>query len=178
MTRMRVLLAALVISASCFAQAPTEMAQYYAVFLRRGPAWTAADTPEVRAVSQGHMDNIRKLTEAGKMVVAGPFLDQTGERALAGLFILRADVIPQVHRDDWGARLLHRDDAHAVGQALFSIGSIGSVGRKRSEKQNQRNEPARHDFALRAIALIESKSAAPAQCEDVSHPSLKISPNR
>ena len=90
MTRMRVLLAALVISASCFAQAPTEMAQYYAVFLRRGPAWTAADTPEVRAVSQGHMDNIRKLTEAGKMVVAGPFLDQTGERALAGLFILRA----------------------------------------------------------------------------------------
>jgi len=67
----------------------TEMTTYYMVLLRRGPAWTATVTPESAAVSKGHMDNIQKLTAAGKMVVAGPFLDQTGAQALAGLFILR-----------------------------------------------------------------------------------------
>jgi len=67
----------------------TEMTTYYMVLLRRGPAWTATATPESAAVSKGHMDNIQKLTAAGKMVVAGPFLDQTGPQALAGLFILR-----------------------------------------------------------------------------------------
>ena len=66
-----------------------EMTTYYMVLLRRGPTWTSAVTPETQAVSQGHMDNIRRLTSAGTMVVAGPFLEQSGDRALAGLFILR-----------------------------------------------------------------------------------------
>jgi uncharacterized protein YciI len=67
----------------------TEMTTYYMVLLRRGPAWTANVTPESAAVSKGHMENIQKLTAAGKMVVAGPFLEQSGAQALAGLFILR-----------------------------------------------------------------------------------------
>jgi len=67
----------------------TEMTTYYMVLLRRGPAWTATVTPESSAVSKGHMENINRLTAAGKMVVAGPFLDQTGAQALTGLFILR-----------------------------------------------------------------------------------------
>jgi uncharacterized protein len=67
----------------------TEMITYYMVLLRRGPAWTATATPESSAVSKGHMENINRLTAAGKMVVAGPFLDQTGAQALTGLFILR-----------------------------------------------------------------------------------------
>ena len=57
--------------------------------MRRGPAWTATATPESAAVSREHQENIQKLTAAGKMVVAGPFVDQTGAQALAGLFILR-----------------------------------------------------------------------------------------
>lgn len=67
----------------------TEMTTYYMVLLRRGPAWTAAATAESAAVSKGHMENIQKLTAAGTMVVAGPFLDQNGAQALTGLFILR-----------------------------------------------------------------------------------------
>ena len=65
------------------------MTTYYMVLLRRGPAWTANATPESAAVSKGHQENIQKLTAEGKMVVAGPFLDQNGAQALAGLFILR-----------------------------------------------------------------------------------------
>ena len=71
------------------AQLPDDMAIYYAVFLRRGPAWTAAATPETTALSRAHRENIERLTKEGLMVVAGPFLDQTGDRALAGLFVLR-----------------------------------------------------------------------------------------
>jgi uncharacterized protein YciI len=71
------------------AQAPTEMRLYYMVFLRRGPAWTAAPTPEATKVSQGHRANIDRLTKEGLMVVAGPFEGTSGDRALAGIFILR-----------------------------------------------------------------------------------------
>lgn len=74
-----------------FAKEKTEMSRYYAVFLRRGPAWTAEATPAVKAIGEGHMANIRRLAAEGKLVVAGPFLDQTGDHALAGLFIFRVD---------------------------------------------------------------------------------------
>src|SRR5687767_12153392 len=69
----------------------TEMRKYYMVFLRRGPAWTATVTPETTKVSQGHQANIQRLTKEGLMVVAGPFEGTSGDRALAGIFILRVD---------------------------------------------------------------------------------------
>ena len=67
----------------------TEMRMYYMVFLRRGPAWTAAATPEVTAVSRAHRANIDRLTKEGLMVVAGPFEGTSGDLALTGIFILR-----------------------------------------------------------------------------------------
>ena len=67
----------------------TDMRMYYMVFLRRGPAWTAEPTPEATMVSQAHRANIDRLTKEGLMVVAGPFEGTSGDRALAGIFILR-----------------------------------------------------------------------------------------
>jgi len=67
----------------------TEMRMYYMVFLRRGPAWTAAPTPDATAVSRAHRANIDRLSKEGLMVVAGPFEGTSGDRALAGIFILR-----------------------------------------------------------------------------------------
>lgn len=78
-------------SATAPVQPPTEMRRYYMVFLRRGPAWTAAVTPETTKVSQGHQANIQRLTKEGLMVVAGPFEGTSGDRALAGIFILRVE---------------------------------------------------------------------------------------
>jgi uncharacterized protein len=68
---------------------PPDMRVYYMVFLRRGPAWTTAATPETTKVNQGHRANIDRLTKEGLMVVAGPFEGTSGDRALAGIFILR-----------------------------------------------------------------------------------------
>ena len=67
----------------------TEMRMYYMVFLRRGPAWRAATTADVTAVSRAHRANIDRLTKEGLMVVAGPFEGTSGDRALTGIFILR-----------------------------------------------------------------------------------------
>jgi len=71
------------------AQPQTEMRMYYMVFLRRGPAWRAATTADVTAVSRAHRANIDRLTKEGLMVVAGPFEGTSGDRALTGIFILR-----------------------------------------------------------------------------------------
>jgi uncharacterized protein YciI len=71
------------------AQMPPDMTQYFMVFLRRGPAWTAAATPESIKVGQAHRANLDRLTKEGLLVVAGPFDGQRGERALAGILILR-----------------------------------------------------------------------------------------
>jgi uncharacterized protein YciI len=68
---------------------PPDMRVYYMVLLRRGPAWTTAVTPETTKVNQGHRANIDRLTKEGLMVVAGPFEGTSGDRALAGIFILR-----------------------------------------------------------------------------------------
>lgn len=97
------------------AELPEGMERYFVVLLRRGPAWTSAATPEARAVSQGHMDNIQRLTRAGTMVVAGPFMEQSGERALAGLFILRARSL------DHAREITESDPAVRAGRFVVEI---------------------------------------------------------
>ena len=104
------LLAALPLSAQT-----TEMTQYYMVFLRRGPAWTATATPESTKVSQAHRANIERLTKEGKMVVAGPFDGQSGDRALAGIFILR------VASMDEAKAVSESDPAVKAGRFVYEI---------------------------------------------------------
>jgi uncharacterized protein YciI len=93
----------------------TEMEKYYMVILRRGPAWTAKATPESTKVSQGHMANIERLTKEGRMVVAGPFDEQSGERALAGILILRAATMEEAKT------LTESDPAVKAGRFVYEI---------------------------------------------------------
>jgi uncharacterized protein YciI len=101
--------------AAAQAPAPTEMRMYYMVFLRRGPAWTAAATPEATKVSQGHRANIDRLTKEGLMVVAGPFEGTSGDRALAGIFILRVDSM------EAGKAAVDTDPAVKAGRFVYEI---------------------------------------------------------
>jgi uncharacterized protein YciI len=66
------------------------MTTYYVALLRRGPQWTATLTPEISKALDGHMANIRRLAAEGKLLLAGPFLEQSGPGTLAGLFVLEA----------------------------------------------------------------------------------------
>jgi uncharacterized protein len=94
---------------------PPDMRVYYMVFLRRGPAWTAAVTPETTKVNQGHRANIDRLTKEGLMVVAGPFEGTSGDRALAGIFILR------VASMEAARAAVETDPAVKAGRFVFEI---------------------------------------------------------
>lgn len=59
------------------------MRQYVIAFLKAGPN-RPTDQAEAHRLQAAHMDNIRRLAEEGKLVVAGPFLDG-GE--LRGIYI-------------------------------------------------------------------------------------------
>jgi len=66
--------------------------QYQFGLLTRGPKWTAENTPEIQKIQEGHMANINKMAQAGKLFAAGPVLD-TGE--LRGIFIFRAGSVDE-----------------------------------------------------------------------------------
>jgi len=46
--------------------------------------------PAVVKLQEAHMANIRRLAQAGTLVLAGPFLEQAGPGSLSGLFLFRA----------------------------------------------------------------------------------------
>jgi len=63
-----------------------EMTTYYVALLYRGPKWTPQETPETRAIQDGHMANIQRLAQEGKLLLAGPFTDN-GD--LRGIFVFK-----------------------------------------------------------------------------------------
>lgn len=82
----RILIAALLLVASTAAAADYEMTTYYMALLHRGPKWTSEQTAEVKAIQQGHMENIQHMAQIGKLVLAGPFTD---DGDLRGVFVFQ-----------------------------------------------------------------------------------------
>lgn len=69
---------------------------YVFTLLRKGPAWTAADTPATRTLQEGHMANIRRLGQEGKLAAAGP----CGGGDLRGVFVFATDSLAEART--WG----------------------------------------------------------------------------
>ena len=65
-----------------------EMTTYYMAFLMKGPNWTPEETEETKKIQAAHLANIKKLVEEGKMILAGPFLD---EWEIRGIFVYKVD---------------------------------------------------------------------------------------
>jgi len=82
----RTLIVAFLLVASSAVGADYEMTTYYMALLHRGPKWTAEQTAEVKAIQQGHMENIQRMARIGKLVLAGPFTD---DGDLRGVFVFR-----------------------------------------------------------------------------------------
>lgn len=64
-----------------------KMVQYYFVELIRNPDKPQIDSAEVMEIMQGHMENMDKMVEEGKLLCAGPFGDNNG----GGIWILKVD---------------------------------------------------------------------------------------
>jgi uncharacterized protein len=60
-----------------------EMKKYHMVFLYKG-ANRNQDSTEAVKIQEGHIANINSLSDEGKLIVAGPFLD---DNDLRGIFI-------------------------------------------------------------------------------------------
>jgi len=59
------------------------MKQYIFAFLKNGET-KISDTAARREIIMAHLANIKRLSDEGKLILAGPFLDDAG---LAGIFI-------------------------------------------------------------------------------------------
>src|SRR5947199_9139138 len=72
--------------------APGNMEQVFLVLLKRGPKSTTEDSPERKAIQEGHMANIRAMWQARKLVIAGPMGD---DGDLRGIFIFRVPTLEE-----------------------------------------------------------------------------------
>ena len=65
------------------------MKRYILVILKTGPD-TTSTKEELEQLFRGHMDNITRLSDQGKLVVAGP-MSGKNERGYRGIFILNTN---------------------------------------------------------------------------------------
>lgn len=91
--------------------APPELKTYYLVLLKRGPN-RGQDAETVAQLQAGHMANIQKMAEAGKLHIAGPIAEDSD---LRGIFILNTATEAEARA------LVDADPAVAAGRLVYEI---------------------------------------------------------
>jgi len=87
------------------------MTTYVVGVIRKGPTWGTGTPAERQRIQDGHLANIRKMTETGKLVVAGPFESEE----LRGLFIFGVSSTAEAQE------LLKDDPAVAAGRLTVDL---------------------------------------------------------
>ena len=85
--------------------------KFVLAFLKRGPN-RSRSAEESAELQRAHMDNITRLAEAGKLVLAGPFLD---DGDLRGIYIFAVESIEEAEA------LTASDPAIQVGQLAMEL---------------------------------------------------------
>ncbi len=91
---------------------PPDMTVYYFCLLTRGPGAAAIPPERAAELQRGHMENIRRLADAGKLLVAGPFMDRGDWR---GIFILKCATL------DEAKALVATDPAVQAGRLVADV---------------------------------------------------------
>ncbi|MBK9328295.1 MAG: hypothetical protein IPM95_03055 [Sphingobacteriales bacterium] len=89
----------------------TAMKQYYFVMLTKGKNRTQ-DSSTAEQIQKGHLENIGRLSEEGKLLVSGPFLDDGLWR---GIFIFDLKDATEVEK------VLQTDPAITSGRLAYEI---------------------------------------------------------
>lgn len=89
---------------------------YYVYLLKKGPAWSPDSTPEIDALQEAHLGNLRRLIDAGQLVLNGPLLDalQLGGE-IRGIGVLKASSLAEAH--EW----IGTDPMVKVGRLVFEV---------------------------------------------------------
>jgi len=80
--------------------APIEFDSFILVLLVRPPNAPERPKPELEQLQEGHMANMRRLADEGKLFKAGPTEDFSG-RNVRGIFILKTESVDQAR--EWVA---------------------------------------------------------------------------
>jgi len=77
------------------ADMPPNMTTYYFGVLVRGPKYSAEESAEREKVQEGHMAHLTAMWKAGKLVLAGPLVDDTAWR---GVLIYRTKTLEEAQQ--------------------------------------------------------------------------------
>ncbi len=91
---------------------PKDMTTYYVATYVRGPKFMATDSPEHQALTKRHLAFIRKMIEAKKYMVAGPFVDDGPQLGMA---------IVAAPNADEARRIAAADPAIAAGHMAVEV---------------------------------------------------------
>ena len=98
------------------------MKKYVMAFLRKGPN-RSLDSTEAMQLQMAHLENIGRMAEAGKLVLAGPFF---GDGDLRGIYIFNVQSIGEAEE------LTNSDPAIKAGSLTMELmewyGSAGLMG--------------------------------------------------
>src|SRR5713226_4704575 len=92
MSRTLLLVALACVLATADTKPEYEMTTYVVGFFHRGPNTGKGGPAEAERLQAGHLANFGKLAEAGKLIVAGPFSDNT---ELRGMLIFKLDSVDE-----------------------------------------------------------------------------------
>ena len=87
------------------------MRKYVIAYLKPGPN-RDQDSTEAASIQRAHLDNIVKLADAGKLVLAGPFLD---EQDVKGIYIFAVESIEEAQE------LTNSDPAIQAGRLVMEL---------------------------------------------------------
>ncbi len=92
------------------------MTIYYVFLLKKGPTWSPDETPEIAALQDAHIANLRRLGEMGKLVINGPLLDSfavSGE--IRGIGALKTESLAEAQE------LISTDPMVKAGRLIFEL---------------------------------------------------------
>jgi uncharacterized protein YciI len=89
-----------------------QMTTYVVGFLRKGANWGTGTKEESERIQERHLANLRKMAEAGKLIVAGPFSDN-GD--LRGMLIFKVGSVEEARS------LAEQDPAVQAGRLALEL---------------------------------------------------------